>query len=205
MTNFYGTATVKLRNSARSFNGQEFGTQSSVTLTINGRPHTKPIISLILDPETADGLVEGEQAKVWFYSSLPATRRYTLKYNVFQTGDYLDLVSLGFVFSGGVKIPTGNGIIQRDEQWSELVSFYTIDDEKDEPDDTLNLNIRGAREGLYFKLSDTNDRATIAIKDNDVPAVTISPHRLTNPDVLELPSSYAMFVSYYQNSSLSES
>ena len=55
------------------------------------------------------------------------------------------------------------------------------------------MNIRGAREGLYFKLSDTNDRATIAIKDNDVPAVTISPHEFTNPDVLSLPDSYAMF------------
>ena len=47
----------------------------SVTLTINGQAHTKPVsFNCILDPETANGLEEGEQAKVWFYSSIPADR-----------------------------------------------------------------------------------------------------------------------------------
>ena len=189
--NFYGTAKVILEI-APVVNG-EVGTPSSVTLTINGQPHTKPVVSMIVDPETANGLEEGEQAKVWFHSTKITSSTFLLRINIFQTGNYLDIGSTDTVYDGGRPIRTAAGRIFRGTQLSAPVTFYTINDDIDEQDGSFNINIRGTREGVFYRLSDTDDRATFAVRDNDVPAVTISPHRLTNPDVPELPSSYALF------------
>ena len=193
--NLYGTATVILEI-APIVNGQ-VGTPQEVRLIINGQAHTKPVLSIALDPETADGIEEGELAKVWFYSSIPADRHIQHPLLIDQTGDYVDTDST-LLTHYPANVPR-NSIRLRIPHGSKTATgpftFSTVDDDIDELDGNITVTLRPLSSTFFFTFSDEPGAIsqTFEVRDNDIPKVTISPHRFTNPDVLSLPNSYALF------------
>ena len=155
-----------------------------------------PRVSLELSPETADGIDEGETAQVYFVLSKPlfsspdgssGIQRY-LRFRVNQIGEYLDPVNPnGFTFATSLESTVeGN-------RRSGAINIHTIDDDFDEQNGSITVTLSNQTTGFLHSDIPGENSKTFVIRDNDLPEITINPHRLTNPDVLELPTSYAYF------------
>ena len=161
----------------------------SLTFTINGRTHHRPAISLVIEERNKNGVTEAPNAIARFhmYASYGRVGRMKVYYSITQTGDFLPERSqiglLKFVWFEHVQTRVGFPV-------------YIDDDNINEADATVTVALVGAPNYPYTV--DTNaayNTITFAVRDNDVPTVSIAPIPDTDPppQVQEGPNVFARF------------
>ena len=161
----------------------------TLNFTIRGRTHHRPAISLAIEERNKNGVTEAPNAIARFhmYASYGRIGRMKVYYSITQTGDFLPERSqiglLKFVWFEHVQTRVGFPV-------------YIDDDNINEADATVTVALVGAPNYPYTV--DTNaayNTITFAVRDNDVPTVSIAPIPDTDPppQVQEGPDVFARF------------
>ena len=161
----------------------------TLNFTIRGRTHHRPAISLAIEERNKNGVTEAPNAIARFhmYASYGRVGRMKVYYSITQTGDFLPERSpiglLKFVWFEHVQTRVGFPV-------------YIDDDNINEADATVTVSLVGAPNYPYTV--DTNaayNTITFAVRDNDLPTVSIAPIPDTDPppQVQEGPDVFARF------------
>ena len=160
----------------------EYSEVRGATLTLNGQSHN--LVHVGIQVENGTPLTLTEEADLVLNYRIFATKKPTqdlpVKVLISETGDFLS--------------------IEEKEEKTVIISsdtFFTVfpvkveNDSIDEAHGTVTATI--IADSSYGINQHLTSSTPIEIQDDDVPEITISPHPLTDPNVLELPVSYALF------------
>ncbi len=190
--NLKGSATLTLEI-AHIAGDTEFVTRS-LTFTINGQTHVKPVASLLVNDNSKSGVTEGADAQANFtiYTSYGMNDRFQVYYTVAQSGDFLP-----------VKTETPQLRFVWFEPRMQHVGFPVAldNDNINEADETITVTLvnvfdRNVAEYPYtIDVNSAFNSITIAVRDDDIPTVSIAPIPDTDPppQVQEGPDVFAEY------------
>ena len=161
----------------------------TLNFTIRGREHHRPVASLYIPESYKNGVNEAQYSGANFviYTSYGRIGRMKVYYSIAQTGDFLVTQT---------NIPQLKFVWFENRQQHVAFRVYIQDDEIDEADAEVTVAL--VAEANYPYTIDANpayQSITFAVRDDDVPTVSIAPIPDTDPppQVQEGPNVFARF------------
>ena len=161
----------------------------TLNFTIRGREHHRPVASLYIPENYKNGVNEAQYSGANFviYTSYGRIGRMKVYYSIAQTGNFLTTYT---------TIPQLKFVWFENRQQHVAFRVYIQDDEIDEADATITVAL--VADANYPYTIDANpayQSITFAVRDNDVPTVSIAPIPDTDPppQVQEGPNVFARF------------